>query len=523
MRYVVSQCLLWVVLVVASPRAGGAPAPHEPGERVARWHFGGFDALARSTNGTTLQEIWKLPETVQFREATLERIAQALAPLFSPRSNRAAESSATLIRPLLDDLWKSESFFEASETSGGKPEWLLAIRLSRERRRVWQNQATKLRSGWNFQHSGGAAPIAFSSEKGWFVIGSSAGGGADWIQKHATFREIERQGHPASASADYWLKLDLSRLSEWFPDLKSFGLATADVQVIPRRENLRTEVALRYATPRSWQIDPWLIPTNTIRDPLIGFTAVQGLGPWVKKQTIARELELGSPPNQLFLWSQALRVPLQIFGATPVPNPAEVLRRFETNVVPRLNDYLKRDGVGSVEPVTNQTRLVWQGLPILVPSLRAVERDGDRVLLADIFPLDQTPYTNPPPAALFQQLTSRTNLIYYDWEITEPRLLQVRPLINLLSIVLTVPPQNTNALSSKWLDSIQPKLGEAITEVAVRSPSELSVVRRSHIGFTSLELLALTHWLESANFPKADFRVSFQEAVKQKPATPRTP
>ena len=53
----------------------------------------------------------------------------------------------------------------------------------------------------------------------------------------------------------------------------------------------------------------------------------------------------------------------------------------------------------------------------------------------------------------------------------------------------------------KWIGAIGPKLGNTITEVTYESPTELNVVRRSHLGLNSIELILLSHWLAHPKFP----------------------
>ena len=59
------------------------------------------------------------------------------------------------------------------------------------------------------------------------------------------------------------------------------------------------------------------------------------------------------------------------------------------------------------------------------------------------------------------------------------------------------PFQNTNSLAEKWLGEIEPSLGNTTTEISVTSPQELTLVRKSHLGLTGVELIALAHWAEA--------------------------
>ena len=55
--------------------------------------------------------------------------------------------------------------------------------------------------------------------------------------------------------------------------------------------------------------------------------------------------------------------------------------------------------------------------------------------------------------------------------------------------------------------AVEQKLGNSVTEITADSPTTCSLVRSSHIGFTGVELVALTRWLESTRFPKLSFEL----------------
>jgi hypothetical protein len=65
----------------------------------------------------------------------------------------------------------------------------------------------------------------------------------------------------------------------------------------------------------------------------------------------------------------------------------------------------------------------------------------------------------------------------------------------------------TNAASVRWLNTIGPDLGNAVTELSVTGPKQLTLVRKSAIGLTATELVALATWLESPKFPLGEYRL----------------
>jgi len=112
------------------------------------------------------------------------------------------------------------------------------------------------------------------------------------------------------------------------------------------------------------------------------------------------------------------------------------------------------------------------------------------------------PVTNPPPAELLAQLQRNPRLVYYDWEITQARLSSWRVMAQLFAVIANKPQFTTNTAGLPWLMAVEPKLGNTITEISAESPTQWWLTRKSHIGFTAVELVALTRWLESTNFPR---------------------
>src|SRR5262249_34991515 len=103
------------------------------------------------------------------------------------------------------------------------------------------------------------------------------------------------------------------------------------------------------------------------------------------------------------------------------------------------------------------------------------------------------------------QVTSRTNLVYYDWEITQGRLAQWSVMAQTVAVATGNPQLRTNSASQLWLLKVAPHLGNTVTEVVADSSAQWSFVRRSHLGLTGFEINGLTRWLESTNFPRLSF------------------
>jgi hypothetical protein len=134
------------------------------------------------------------------------------------------------------------------------------------------------------------------------------------------------------------------------------------------------------------------------------------------------------------------------------------------------------------------------------------------------------PSTKPAPKELWRQFDQRTNLVCYEWEHSGMRLQHWRLLSELLPILPPQPPFNPIFVTSlttekrrrspggileNWLGGLAPMLGivETITEVSLTGPKELTVVRRSPMGLSSLETVLLSHWLTGTGSGPIDPRL----------------
>lgn len=136
---------------------------------------------------------------------------------------------------------------------------------------------------------------------------------------------------------------------------------------------------------------------------------------------------------------------------------------------------------------------------MLSPYIRPIRTSEGDYLLAGVMP--QAPGKEPIPPALVHEVMSRSNLVCYDWEITAQRLAEWRPLSQLYLIASRSPFPSTNSPAQKWLLTTEPKLGNCGTVITAIAPNELTLVRNSTIGLSSVELTWLTLWLESPGFP----------------------
>jgi len=80
---------------------------------------------------------------------------------------------------------------------------------------------------------------------------------------------------------------------------------------------------------------------------------------------------------------------------------------------------------------------------------------------------------------------------------------------------------DAKSAAGKWLASIEPTLGSAVTAITQTAPNELTLLQKAPGGLTAFELTALANWLEATNFPGCDLRLPPRPMLKRPP--PKTP
>jgi hypothetical protein len=188
------------------------------------------------------------------------------------------------------------------------------------------------------------------------------------------------------------------------------GFAQVRFRSLPKGDGLRTEAHFRFSNPMNWTLEPWRVPTNTIRDPLISFTAMRGCGPWLKTQEWFQKFGLSSVPNQVSAWGQS-DTSFQIQLAVPVENATNEMQRLAANWMTQANSNIVKAPLDPLRFHTNVAQISTRML-LLIPFIRAAPEP-----MANFerrrFP-DSTG-DELSTAELFEQL-NRTNLVYYDWE-----------------------------------------------------------------------------------------------------------
>jgi hypothetical protein len=299
---------------------------------------------------------------------------------------------------------------------------------------------------------------------------------------------------------------------------KSLDLPSANAYFWAAGEgpNVRTHADLLFDKPLDLKLDPWQLPTNLVRDPLIGFSAIRGIRPWLESTKFWQHHQLGNAPNQAFVWAQH-GPPFLHFLAAPSPDASNQVWKLGDFILKDVNQVLSTNQpvFGTFERIPSSANVMWRGIPLFSPSLKYVQNsDGAGYILASY---GASLLTNKPsPVELWRELETVTNLVYYDWEVTGAC---ADGLVSMTQVARNVlgRARLTGSASLAWLQALYKKLTVSGTAIKVLDRSHLSFARTSTIGLTGTDLQMLADWLESPTFPIG------VKTISAPPPPPRAP
>jgi hypothetical protein len=491
-----------------------------PLKLIGQIHFVGVEKISSDTNSSAFTGLFCPPEAQALCVQTLNKLAHAPYHFFRKRMPPGAQDEAERLRPLLDDLLRTEWFLQIRDATNGSPEFALAIQLDKNRAELWQKNladvieswtrlsARKIHGGWQLKKHLPPNLIRFVHVGDWVVIGC---GQNELPLNDEIVRRVLVEKRPAPVTENYWLSADLDwpHLRHWLSLPESVDLPETQLQVVGRDANLAVDGKFIFPQPLALLLEKWRIPTNTIHEPFVSFTAARGFAPWLAKQSWAQPFEIEPTPNQIFIWALE-PTPFQTFVATPVPDATNAIRQLGGDLSAALGKDFQNPVLGLLMLVTNDSKIAWRGFPFVSPFVQNVREPAGDFLLAGLSrnSLD----SQPLPPELFATLAP-TNLVFYHWEITAGRLPEVRVLSQLALLFAQRNQLNGKSAAAKWLDRIGPTLGNTVTTLTQTAPDELTFTRIAPGGLTAIELVALANWLESTNFPFGKF---------QMPARPKT-
>ncbi len=483
------------------------------GDIVARFHFVGTTQIASDPKAAALNEIMALPTTAPMLEETMRKLSTTPFRMLQKGRSIGTNDYAAAIRPILDDLLHAESYAEMRGPTNHVPELLLAVRLDRHRAEYWRtNLATILTAwtgipvvkiqaegfqGWELKKHHNPNCIRFFRAGDWTLFGW---GQDDLLLQPSLLQRIKSNGRPAPPLKDIWLDawVDWPRILPNHPLPWPIRLPQMQLTFEGKTKYMRTDLEMRFPKPLELPLEPWRIPTNIIHSPISSFTAIRGIAPLLGRFLQIQALNAGSLPDQAIIWAR-VESPFETIAAVPVPNGTNFLKKAGPGIISMVNSNFMSRQLKPRAAWTTNNEIALQGFPFLTPYLRAIRSQNSDYLLGGVMP--QSPGKDPLPPALLHEIMSRPNLICYDWEITERRLAQWRPLSQLYLIASRIPLPDMYSPIQKWLFTAKSKLENCGTTVTLAAPNKVSVVRNSTIGFSGLELNLLALWLGATNFP----------------------
>lgn len=480
---------------------------------VLRAHFIGSERLLKDKEASKLIEVWNLKSSATLRSDALNRFSRMPAAWMGSALPKGASDQANLFRPLLEDALANESFVEWRGSS-----FSLAAKLPEARAKAWDNNLRQVAgnwklgnpaaftangdSGWEIAKTGGPS-VRFTRAGDWTAV--TVGPGAAAIQSNVV---AKIKGLKPSGA---WLQGD-ANLAQWkgrVPLLEHYSnLPVAHFALSNRADFVRTLVQFDFPKPHQWKSEPWQMPTNFIWDPVVDFTVARGIRGVLEAIPLVRNVGMNPVPNQICGWGNA-NLPYQFFYALPSRNVVGQLKK----IGPKLPAELARVGgtnlTGQVVAGTNS--LAWRGLPV-TPVAGPMMDGKDEFLFLQLVPL--TRMKQRPPGELYSQFMGRDDVVLYDYESTERRLPHIRQLFQIGEIATGRVLAPTNEPAVAWQLDIAPMLADSVTELRANSPTQMTLVRKSSIGLTSFELVALSRWIESKSFP------AFGVYTTERPRTP---
>jgi hypothetical protein len=488
-------CVLAGVMMLGASEAGADVA--------VQYHCAGGSELAHDSHLPTLQKVIALGTTANFENVALSRLSRLVIGSLRLGNH---PSSVSLLQPLLSDIVEKESLGRFGSASADAPGFILALRVGAPRAQLWQDKFAKLfgGSGEIFARPGftGRRWNAGGSNSSWIIPAQDwllAGCGDDFSAVQLEYlNRIKSQGRPAPVLEHNWLEVDLDsdRLGGWFPLLKS---AHIRLTVTPREDALDINARALEAQAISWKSDPWQIPKDLMRGQIISFTAGRNVAAFLNMDPALSQLAGNPLTNQFYAWSLD-QVPLLNYMAWPEANASNDLQKLSTEAPTALSPTLKRFNGTELLWNPKAAKLTWMNMRMLVPVLEAAnDKNGQFLFLSSSPRLSQG---KPAPEELLGQIQGRTNLVYYDWELTGRRLSEWE----ILSGMVANRSSGTNDESfaatdaaMQWIGGVAGLVGNTVTEITRGSPNELSAEREAPLGFTAMELMLLANWLCDAN------------------------
>lgn len=493
-----------------------AAGADDEGDVLLRGVFAGWKGLGDRNEIVDLNEVLRMPETIQLRGRLLKRVAGRLAEGLGEGANAAGPWESILKVAL-----ESESLMEIRGDAHRIKGWAVGLRLGEEGRQALREAVEKIPA------AGRGVTLAprLREGEGWTVLGSGRVA-LDAVEARAA---AVGSGALLEGTAIGRGEGDLARLIPLLaPGLECPlplpSWPKMDWVVESRDGGIKAKARLMYDQAFTMDLPAWQVPTNHLSDPMVHFMAVRGTDRWFEWLG-SKELTVpGGWPKQVFEWTLA-GPPWSQFFAAPVEDPGAIIQRVWDA---QPSEILRRAGVpqGALQWRSGPDDRDWLelvGLPYFQPYLANGRMGEQRLLRGGLLP----PWkAKPVPPELLAQLHGRPDLIYYEWETTgrefpamrspgqggtKPpgsvvvgKLKQLKELDQFRRLLARgeadkIPLGSHGEIvipGGDWIDAALPRLGDTITEVSKTGPSELTLERRSQAGLNAREWMRLLRWVD---------------------------
>ena len=488
------------------------------GDVVVRLHFAGTAQIAADPRATNMNQMFALPTWWDLREKTMEKLATAPYRLIQKKINAENTNDfSALIRPLLEDLLSNESYLEVRGATDQVPEMMLAVHLNDNQAKTWESYLSTILvswtgmptekiqgdgyAGWELKKHHDPNLTRFIRVGDWVLFGW----GENELHLQPGFlQRIKASKRPAEAAKDTWL----DALVDWpaintnhpitLPIPLPANLPKLHLVVEGRTNYIRPKLTMLFPQPLNLKLDPWKIPATYIHNPIVSFTAVRGIEPWLAQIPEVKVLHPNPVPNQLIFWSMS-DAPFESAVATPMPGASKYLAELSPLIISNLNTTIADWPMASHATWTNNRVRV--NMPFVSPFIGAITEPAGDFLIGELFPI--VPRTNaaPLPLDLMREIGSKPNLVLYSWEINAERISQWEALnqVRLLASAKYGPTRNSPG--NRWFQSAKTNLTFCGSEITLTAPNELTLIRNSPLGLSGFELMVLDFWVDAPNFP----------------------
>ncbi len=487
-----------------------------------QWHYAGTVAVKESPNAVTVKAIWDLPETRRIASTLINRLAMAPErQVFGEKASQAG-LRPRLARGLITAALTHESIGALAGPHDGHPNLSIGIKLPLNKLDDWDRNIRRYLAtlgwkapeqnpenddlDWTATHETDELLARFVKQKDWILFSV----GSDAHSQLPTWNTQIAAGEPPSLPEKSALTVngDAQELIEWLVGTPAEFAPRFNIQFQPETNGVRTLATLDLKQDITLPLPEWSVPKSVIHEPVVSFSGTRGLNQLLQQVPLAQPLVKNGLPEQFYTWSRPFTHHTNKVSIPVFPIYVGWPIAFEDISVAGLTKFLPEivgpsiaeSGSARLLSLPNRNETVLQMVPPFMQPFvlgRTNNLAGARV--AGLFPIPQAP--REPPQALFDQLNSKENLVYYHWEITQNKIELYRMLHQLLAFFFQKTQMNSKATSYRWLEAIESKMGNAVTLVTAKDESQLEVVRKSNFGLTALEIVTLARWLEYKSFP----------------------